>query len=60
MVKLFHQKIELNALKIAEKKFDFAILDDGLQQKNIEYDLKIVCFNSYEGLEIIFFYQLVL
>ena len=26
-----------------------AILDDGLQQKNIEYDLKIVCINSYEG-----------
>jgi tetraacyldisaccharide 4'-kinase len=23
-----------------------AILDDGLQQKNIDYDLKIVCFNT--------------
>ena len=33
----------------AEKKeYDFAILDDGLQQKNIAYDLKIACFNSSE------------
>ena len=39
----------VNALKIAEKKFDVAILDDGLQQKNIEYDLRIVCINSSEG-----------
>ncbi len=39
----------VKALKIAEKKFDVAILDDGLQQKNIEYDIKIVCINSSEG-----------
>ena len=26
-----------------------AILDDGLQQKDIGYDLKIICINSYEG-----------
>ena len=40
----------VSALKIAEnKKFDIAILDDGLQQKNIEYDIKIVCINSSEG-----------
>ena len=39
----------INALKIAEKNFDVAILDDGLQQKNIKYDLKIVCVNSSEG-----------
>ena len=40
-----------NALSIAQKnKFDVAILDDGLQQKNIKYDLKIACFNSQEGL----------
>ena len=39
----------INSLKIAEKKkYDFAILDDGLQQKNIQYDLKIACFNSSE------------
>ena len=24
-------------------------MDDGLQQKNIKYDLKIACFNSQEG-----------
>ena len=33
----------LTALK---KKYQVAILDDGLQQKNINYDLKIICFNS--------------
>ena len=39
------------ALSIAEKrKFQVALLDDGLQQKNIIYDLKIACFNSDEGL----------
>tara|TARA_Y100000741_G_scaffold137066_1_gene103357 strand:- start:518 stop:1441 length:924 start_codon:yes stop_codon:yes gene_type:complete len=36
-----------NALSTAsKKKYKVAILDDGLQQKNINYDLKIVCFNS--------------
>ena len=34
----------------AKKKYQVAILDDGLQQKNINYDLKIVCFNSKYGL----------
>ena len=39
----------INSLELAEKKkYDFAILDDGLQQKNIKYDLKISCFNSSE------------
>ena len=39
----------IESLKLAEKrKYDFAILDDGLQQKNIEYGLKITCFNSSE------------
>ena len=39
----------ISSLELAEKrKYDFAILDDGLQQKNIEYDLKIACFNSSE------------
>ena len=38
------------SLAIAQKnKFEIALLDDGLQQKNIEYDLKIVCFNTEEG-----------
>ena len=36
-----------NALLSAiNKKYQLAILDDGLQQKNINYDLKIACFNS--------------
>ena len=36
-----------NALLTAiKKKYQITILDDGLQQKNINYDLKIVCFNS--------------
>tara|TARA_Y100000591_G_scaffold328458_1_gene354992 strand:+ start:287 stop:1207 length:921 start_codon:yes stop_codon:yes gene_type:complete len=40
-----------DALNLAnKKKFKIAILDDGLQQKNIKYDLKIVCFNSQEGI----------
>ena len=33
-------------LSAKKKKYKVAILDDGLQQKNINYDLKIVCFNS--------------
>ena len=32
-------------LSAEKKKYKVAILDDGLQQKNINYDLKIVCFN---------------
>ena len=47
--KIISSKNRTDALKTAEKNFDLAILDDGLQQKNIEYDLKIVCINSYEG-----------
>ena len=36
-----------DALFTASKKnYQVAILDDGLQQKNINYNLKIVCFNS--------------
>ena len=36
-----------DALSIAsKKKYQLAILDDGLQQKDIHYDLKIACFNS--------------
>ena len=47
--KIISSKNRIDALKTAEKNFDLAILDDGLQQKNIEYDIKIVCINSYEG-----------
>ena len=39
----------IKALSLAQKKYKVAILDDGLQQKNIKYDLKIVCFNSSEA-----------
>jgi tetraacyldisaccharide 4'-kinase len=40
-----------NALLTATKKnYEVAILDDGLQQKNINYDIKIVCFNSEDAL----------
>ena len=43
-------KNRLYSLSIAQKKkFEVALLDDGLQQKNISYDLKIACFNSDEG-----------
>ena len=35
------------ALKIAEKKnYQLAILDDGLQDKSLNYDISIACFNS--------------
>jgi len=38
------------ALHLAsKKKYELAILDDGLQQKNIDYDLKIICFNAKDG-----------
>ena len=37
-------------LAASKKKYQVAILDDGLQQKNINYDLRIACFNSEYGL----------
>ena len=47
---LFQKKIEFIPYRLQKKKkFQVALLDDGLQQKNIIYDLKIVCFNSDEG-----------
>ena len=40
-----------NALKIATKqKYDVAILDDGLQDKSLNYNITIVCFNSSDGI----------
>ena len=40
-----------NALAIAEKKkYDVAILDDGLQQKSLNYKITIACFNSSDGI----------
>ncbi len=35
------------SLEIAEnRKYDFAIIDDGLQDKTIDYDLKVLCFDK--------------
>ena len=39
------------AFKIAEnQKYDLAILDDGLQEKNLNYNITIACFNSSDGI----------
>tara|TARA_B100002052_G_scaffold292772_1_gene314852 strand:+ start:342 stop:1265 length:924 start_codon:yes stop_codon:yes gene_type:complete len=39
------------ALKIGQnQKYSVAILDDGLQEKNINYDISIACFNSSDGI----------
>ena len=47
---LSNQKRKVS-LKIAEKKaFDVAVLDDGLQDKSINYDISIACFNSSSGI----------
>ena len=49
--KVISNKNREKALTLAsQKKFNLAILDDGLQQKNIEYGVRIICFNSKEGL----------
>ena len=40
-----------NALKVATKqKYDVAILDDGLQDKSLNYNITIACFNSSDGI----------
>ena len=45
--KVIFKKNRLESLLTAiKKKFELAIFDDGLQDKKIQYDLKIVCFNS--------------
>ena len=36
--------------KAQAKKFNLAILDDGLQDKKINYDISIACFNSSYGI----------
>tara|TARA_Y100000590_G_scaffold406033_1_gene494887 strand:- start:173 stop:1096 length:924 start_codon:yes stop_codon:yes gene_type:complete len=44
-------KHRATAFKIAEnQKYDVAILDDGLQEKNLDYKVTIVCFNSSDGI----------
>lgn len=42
----FGENREISLRKAINKRFQLAIFDDGLQDKKIEYDLKIVCFNS--------------
>ena len=45
--KLFTSKRRIDAIKKAENEnYDFAILDDGLQDKSIVPDINIVCFNN--------------
>ena len=45
--KLFLSSQRIIALREAEnEKFEFAIFDDGLQDKSLEYDVSFVCFNN--------------
>ena len=43
---IFEKTRELSIKKAEKEKAELLIFDDGLQEKNINYDLKIVCFNS--------------
>ena len=43
---IFEKTRELSIAKAENKKAEILIFDDGLQEKTINYDLKIVCFNS--------------
>ncbi len=43
---IFEKTRELSLLKAEQEKAKIVIFDDGLQEKTINYDLKIVCFNS--------------
>jgi len=48
---LICRKLRDDALKIASKsKYDVAILDDGLQDKTLNYNITIACFNSSDGI----------
>ncbi len=45
--KLYLSKNRIDAIKEAEaENYKFAILDDGLQDKSIDCDINIVCFNN--------------
>ena len=45
--KLFTSRKRLEAINLAENEgYEVAILDDGLQDRSIKYDLKFVCFNN--------------
>ena len=43
---IFEKTRELSLTKAWQEKAKIVIFDDGLQEKTINYDLKIVCFNS--------------
>ena len=43
---IFEKTRELSLEKATREKAKIIIFDDGLQEKTINYDLKIVCFNS--------------
>ena len=43
---IFEKSRELSIAKAEKEKAEMLIFDDGLQEKKINYDLKIVCFNS--------------
>ncbi len=43
---IFEKTRELSLSKAQSEKAKIVIFDDGLQEKTISYDLKIVCFNS--------------
>ncbi len=43
----FNKDREISLIHAIKEKFELAIFDDGLQDKKIQYDLKIVCFNSH-------------
>ena len=43
---IFEKTRELSLIKAGREKAKIVIFDDGLQEKTINYDLKIVCFNS--------------
>ena len=43
---IFEKTRELSLSKAEHEKAEIVIFDDGLQEKTINYDLKIVCFNS--------------
>jgi len=43
---IFEKTRELSLSKAEQEKAQLVIFDDGLQEKKINYDLKIVCFNS--------------
>ena len=43
-------KQRIQGIKKIKKSKEIAIFDDGIQDKSINYDLSIVCFNSINGI----------